>query len=83
MRIMAIFLFPLALAACQSEPDFETRYEKANAEIAAKVKALDEAAKEAEANAMADEGVADQPKIIITKDGKRIEAKELIAADAP
>ena len=73
MRLAIIFLLPLALAACQSEPEFDERFEKAEAKIAAKVKALDEAAAKAEAEAEADEGGVAGPQIIVTKDGKPID----------
>jgi outer membrane murein-binding lipoprotein Lpp len=40
MRAPAI-LAPLLLAGCQSEPDFDERYERANQEIRAKAEALE------------------------------------------
>lgn len=73
MRFGMICLLPLVLAACQNEPDFDARFDKANAEIAAKVKALDEEAAKVEAAAEAEQGQAGTPQIVITKDGKPIQ----------
>jgi hypothetical protein len=73
MRFGMICLLPLVLAACQNEPDFDARFDQANAEIAAKVKALDEEAAKVEAAAEAEQGQAAAPQILITKDGKAIQ----------
>lgn len=56
MRRAAILLSLLLLAGCNDEPDFETRYDKAAAEIDARAKAID--ADIAEANA-ADRAVSE------------------------
>lgn len=48
MRRIGPFVVVFLLAACSQEPDFDARYEKANADIAARVKALDEAVTEME-----------------------------------
>lgn len=77
MRWMMLIIAPLALAGCQSEPEFDARFEKAEAEIAAKVKALDEAAAKAEAEALAEEEGGAGPQISITKDGKPIDPATL------
>ncbi len=37
----ALFLLPLLLAACQEEPKFEDRFDKASKEIDARAKAMD------------------------------------------
>lgn len=37
----ALLLLPLLLAACQQEPEFEERYDKAAKEIDARAKAMD------------------------------------------
>lgn len=42
-------LLPIFLTACQSEPDFDERYDKAAAEIADRAKAIDADIAEAEA----------------------------------
>lgn len=41
MRRAAILLPLLILGACQSEPDFEERFDKASAEIEGRAKAMD------------------------------------------
>ena len=41
MRRAAILLLPLVLAACEKEPSFEDRFDKASAEIEARAKAMD------------------------------------------
>lgn len=47
MRTVAI-PFLLLLAACQDEPDFDTRYDKAAQEIEARAKAMDAAIAESD-----------------------------------
>lgn len=52
--LLLVPAFLTALAACSKQPSFDERYEKASAEIDARVKALDAAVMEAEAT---DKGV--------------------------
>lgn len=52
--LLLVPAFLIALAACSKQPSFDERYEKASAEIDARVKALDAAVMEAEAT---DKGV--------------------------
>ena len=49
MRGLWAVALMLALTACSKEPDFDERYDKASAEIDARVKALDAAVMEGDA----------------------------------
>jgi hypothetical protein len=49
MRVLWAVAVMLALTACSKEPDFDERYDKASAEIDARVKALDAAVMEGDA----------------------------------
>lgn len=41
MRAALLLLLPFLLAACEKEPKFEDRFDKANQEIEARAKAMD------------------------------------------
>lgn len=48
MRWIGPLAVALLLSACSDEPDFDARYDKANADIAARIEALDAAARKAD-----------------------------------
>ncbi|SNS28222.1 hypothetical protein [Sphingopyxis indica] len=61
MRRAAIMLPLLLLGACKDEPDFDTRYDKAAAEIEARAKAMDADVAEADKAAKDDDGTGAAP----------------------
>ena len=68
MRAALLLLLPFLLAACEKEPKFEDRFDKANQEIEARAKAMD-----------ADIAAADKA----AKDAGEAEPKTLPPASAP
>lgn len=70
MRAVILIVPLLFLAACEDEPDFDVRYDKAAKEIEARAKAMDADIAGSEAAARTAADAADEPERAVEPGGK-------------